>query len=465
MADIVRVHSLTFTIIAFVLGAAMIVFPLSYLSNSNVVIGLCLLPLALIFSGNHHTNYLYLIMMVFFGTIGYLFHVRIFYFYTLGFYLLFVLEACVGRTNPLALFLLAFMSPVFEQVSVIMSFPIRLTLSKWAGYLLSMTGLHTQTEGNLILVNGAPFAVDDACMGLNLLSVSMLMGVFILAHQYRKGRVELAWWPLSVFFFAVFMLNIVCNLLRIIILVAFEISPGSPMHDGIGILCFITYVVVPLWFLANQVICRCGRKSNILVRQPSFSTPFKRAFIGGLAVVVVWLGFHIEAGHHRADVVHPEAKMAGFLPKKIAGGILRMYDGDLLVYIKPIPEFFSSEHTPLICWKGSGYQFGSVKKVLIEGVEVYAGTLTRQGQILYTAWWYDNGRIRTISQLDWRARMLRAEPGFCLVNATAANEDLLFSRLQSIFVNELLVIGSEATNEGRGVPLMPVKNRLFPFDR
>jgi exosortase N len=224
-----------------------------------------------------------------------------------------------------------------------------------------MAGLHAQTEGNLILVNGAPFAVDDACMGLNLLSVSMLMGVFILSHQYRKGKVELGWLSLTVFFFVVFVMNIVCNLLRIIILVGFEIAPESPMHDGIGILCFIAYVVVPLWFLANRIIGRCGRTANVLVKRPFFSTLSQRAFIGGLAVVVVWLGFHIEAGHRRNDALHSQAKMAGFVPRKIAGGVLRMYDGELLVYIKPIPEFFSSEHTPLICWIGSGYQFGSVK--------------------------------------------------------------------------------------------------------
>ena len=38
--------------------------------------------------------------------------------------------------------------------------------------------------------------------------------------------------------------------------------------------------------------------------------------------------------------------------------------------------------------------------------------------MLYTAWWFTNGTITTVSQLTMRSQMLRGETGFVLVNVT-----------------------------------------------
>jgi hypothetical protein len=98
---------------------------------------------------------------------------------------------------------------------------------------------------------------------------------------------------------------------------------------------------------------------------------------------------------------------------------------DLLVYIKPIPEFFTGEHTPLMCWKGSGYDFKSIQKQRVEEREIYTGLLARNQEILHTAWWYSDGEMETIDQFTWRGRMLTNNRKFCLVNVTAPTEALL----------------------------------------
>jgi exosortase N len=122
------------------------------------------------------------------------------------------------------------------------------------------------------------------------------------------------------------------------------------------------------------------------------------------------------------------------------GGVTKMFNENILVYVKPIPEFFTGEHTPLICWKGSGYHFEGIKKSTINGREIYTGNLVKPGAKLFTAWWYENGSTSTIDQLNWRMRMLRGEKDFCLINVTAENESALVAHLQSMFRDNPLTI-------------------------
>jgi hypothetical protein len=60
------------------------------------------------------------------------------------------------------------------------------------------------------------------------------------------------------------------------------------------------------------------------------------------------------------------------------------------------------------------------------------GRLIKQESVLYTAWWYSNGKVQTIDQLDWRLRMLKGEDRFSLINVTSDNERDLHAVLDRI---------------------------------
>ena len=119
-------------------------------------------------------------------------------------------------------------------------------------------------------------------------------------------------------------------------------------------------------------------------------------------------------------------------------GITKLYNDEMLVYVKPIPEFFTGEHTPLLCWKGSGFEFRSVKKVMVDEKEIYSGRLEKPGETLFTAWWYDNGEIVTIDQWNWRVRMLKRENKFSLLNVTARTESALLKNVKLILEKKWL---------------------------
>ena len=427
------------------IAGGMIAFPADYLLRSNVLIGCCLMVLLLSMKENQRHNYVYLALMVFFGVVAYVYKVRLFYFFTLFFYVFFLWEALVGRINVLVLFLLVFMSPVFDSLTTIMGFPVRLQLSSWAGHLLQQGGFDVQVEGNVMVMNNNSFSVDDACMGLNMLALSLLMGVFVVGYHYYASRKKLSLMWLLLFFAMVMGMNVVCNLLRILMLVVFELAPENPMHEMVGIICLVLYVVIPLYVISQWMIQRWG-KPMMMVERKVMPTPYGKVVFTGMAVVMLGIGVYLHEQRQRpSDIAHAEVNLPNFQVVRMGEGITKMMNEKMLVYVKSIPEFFTSEHTPLLCWKGSGYQFQQIRKIMIEGKEIYAGKLTKKdGEMLYTSWWYSNGTVTTIDQLDWRLRMLKGEEQFCLINITAKDEASLREYVKEVLSKKLLNVNGKA---------------------
>lgn len=115
---------------------------------------------------------------------------------------------------------------------------------------------------------------------------------------------------------------------------------------------------------------------------------------------------------------------------KLNNEITQFRSQKALIYSKAILSFYSAEHSPYICWKGSGYQFTIIKEEMISGNLIYFGTLQNGKDQLQTAWWFSNHKHNTISQLDWRWRFFCGEPDFQLINITAANKNNLEETIQ-----------------------------------
>jgi len=414
-------------------------FTTSYFSNTNVRIGVCLFPFALFISGARRNNYIYVCLLVLFAVLTMAYDLRIFYFFTLAFYFLWLVELFVGRLNTLVVFLIVFMSPFFIQVITILGFPLRLTLSHFAGILLNLAGTNVQVEGNMMILDGSSFSVDEACMGLNMLAISLLMGVFVQVYRYRVSGKILGLYPSGFFFSVVLLLNLIANVMRILVLVYFRIPPEDVMHQFVGIVCLITYVVIPLHFLSGWLIQRYGR-SKIEETTPAVIKRNQWTFILVLPLFVLFAGVSIDPIRKATSTHHASVTINGLRPENLNDGITKISTDELLIYVKTIPEFFTGEHTPLMCWQGSGYKFSGVSTTEIAGVTLYKGTLIKNGNTLHTAWWYTNGEIKTISQLDWRLRMLKGEDNFCLVNVTATNDQTLIESLQTMFTTNPLII-------------------------
>jgi exosortase N len=404
-------------------------FPSSYVLTSNFLVGLVLMPFVFFVQGPARINIWYVLLAMGFAALSICYQLKIFYYIAIAFYILFIAELFIGRVNTLALFLMGVMSPVFLQIAVILGFPIRLKLSEWSGILMRVVGLDVKVAGNTMVLDGFSFTVDEACMGLHMLAISLLMGTFVIINSYRQQKRTLSFGILTLFFLIVFLLNILCNLFRIQLLVIFNLPPGDLMHEVVGILCLLVYVMIPLYYIGRWFTGRWGKTVVIQSTSKPVASLIKMTAVA-LGVLVMCVGFAIDPV--RSDR-HAKVEFREMSPELLDGGVTKFYDGNLLVYVKPIPEFFSGEHTPLICWKGSGYVFKKIKESEIAGCSILSGTLEKENEVLHTAWWYTDGKMNTVNQWEWRAKMFKTNGRFCLVNVTAPTEEELYRELELIF--------------------------------
>ena len=173
--------------------------------------------------------------------------------------ILFVLEANYGKVRHAAVCTLVIMSPIFEYASTVFSFPIRLQLTSWAGSIMAFMGQKVLSAGNMLTIRGNEFTVDPACMGLNMMETSLLLGIMISSFYQEKFEVRLRFVTLILILTSISLLNVISNLFRIITLVQFNIQPSTFMHDVTGIVCLLVYVLAPGTVLIKFVIKNSGK--------------------------------------------------------------------------------------------------------------------------------------------------------------------------------------------------------------
>lgn len=332
-----------------------------------------------------------------------------------------------GRARWLSrLVALLLLSPGLRYVSALFTFPIRLQLSAWAANLLQLSGLSVQAAGNVLIRNKLEMAVDPACMGLQLTGVSLLVALFALIWQEReiKRAVPFRW--VVGYGVVAFGLTVLCNLFRIVFLVTFGAMPGTSAHEAIGLVCVAIYAWLPAWGLARWLVCKTGQPEPSVTGK---SAEAIRSIGWGIGLLVIGLGLMAFAARpaepitdlcqaNRYTVLIGPTYSTTLQCQSLANGFIKLTKPGVLVYLKPQPDWFSADHSPVVCWKGSGYDLQRVREVVVDGHPAYAGELHKKGRVLHTTWWFSNGPVTTISQLTMRSRMLRGDTGFVLVNVT-----------------------------------------------
>ncbi|MBC5772879.1 exosortase N [Pontibacter sp. KCTC 32443] len=382
------------------------------------------------------------------------------YFFTFIIALWCGVQLIVGKISLYPLLLLTIASPIFKYITSIISFPLRMQLTTWAVAILKMIDTQAEAAGNIILVNGEEFSVDPACAALSMLSLSLILAIFILAHLQQTKQKVWPLWAVVLMLGGMLILNLVSNLLRILLLVWFKILPGNPMHDVIGLLCLLIYALVPFYFFAKGL----QRYITIPSQDRKVKAPIKLRtalllnFI--LLISLILTGLNVKSKVPAISLEQATPQLNGFETTKLENGVTKYSNKDVLVYLKPVQAFYSTEHHPLICWEGSGYKFRHVQTLQIGNYKVYVGELQKGKDTLYTSWWMDNGQHRTIDQWDWRLRMLKGEAKFRLVNVTVAQKQELADAILSIIENQ-----NNYSHTNTTVPTNNYQKQLSSFNR
>ena len=106
----------------------------------------------------------------------------------------------------------------------------------------------------------------------------------------------------------------------------------------------------------------------------------------------------------------------------------------LLVYIKPAVRAFESDHPPVLCWKGAGFEVEQVSEVMVGNSKLLMAVIKKGRITRYTAWWYDNGTVKTADQWTWR--LSKGEP-FRIVNLTTGDRAELLQSCREFLAKKL----------------------------
>ena len=405
-----------------------------FLWNANLLLGLAMAPyICRVKSGAYSIRYL-LPALVFCIT-GLVFPVKTTLFVALLFAALLFFENFKGKISLVLLFLLLLISPMFAYISNAIGFPIRIWLSETVANILTMAGITAHASGNIIEFNKSEFSVDQACAGLHMLSMSLIICLFMIAHCQRQTVKQLGFIKMVLLLTLTFALNIVCNLCRIMLLVLFKIPAGNMFHDITGIVCLLIYVILPLLWLSGLYLKRSAkieknpRHYQIIrlipdkVRYPAVHLIF--------AMMLIIIAFNLKTMDELSNQSADGIALKGYKKEILESGVIKFENTNALVYLKPTP-FYGPEHNPMICWRGCGYSFTRIRKQTINGLEVYTGVLTKGKDKIYAAWWFDNGSLKTISQFEWRWAAAKDNKRFYLVNVNATSEAGLLAAVKSL---------------------------------
>lgn len=397
----------------------------------NFILGM----LALLFSrqvintGNYSSRYAWLTLVMI--SLCWLMPVKTLLYFAICLCLIFFVECFIGKLNLLAPLTMFLMSPVFQYLVSTFSFPIRLSLSQLAGKLFNTAGAETTVSGNVISMGGNEYSVDSACMGLQMMEASLLLGVLLILLFQKQYQRKLHLGYTVLFFLLIVLLNIVCNLMRIMILVLFNIPAETIGHELAGILCLFIYVFLPAIWLGRRIV---NRFPACDIQKSKTAGTIKRIATHLIFLIsLLVLGYRVNSVDTYAMTPGITAgSMNGYTISEYTPGILKLQDDRSLVYLKYTRGFFDTDHSPVLCWSGSGYVFQKVEKKKIGHVSVYTGILEKGNDRLYTAWWFDNGVSKTINPISWRWDMMKGANNYAVVNVTCSNPVVLAEEIKRL---------------------------------
>jgi exosortase N len=351
----------------------------------------------------------------------------------------------IGKISILPAAILLTISPVFSYFTDVFSFDLRLKLTAFSVEILKKITSKSemrdpsvseafsgnfQAIGNIIrLPNGEEWQIDAACMGLNMLSIGLILTYFFIGFFAKKIEKLPTIKGVFTTVFAALLFNLLSNLMRIIAVVLLHIPPETLGHELIGLLSFGVYSIVPIYFLIkkttpfsfffhekinNQTFFNAQNElkmSDLKLPIFIFMLLISRAF---------FLEFYKKVPQ---NLVLSSAITADFEVINLPNGVTQLKNDSTLIYLKSLEHSFVTEHSPMICWRGSGYEFQKIEQTTIGKIPVYIGILQRDTDQIYAVWWFESDNFATNDQISWRYRAYTEGSSFRLVNVNAASRE------------------------------------------
>lgn len=390
------------------------------IADFNLWLGLIFFPIILYIKDNENTSnrfgYISLAILALYAFIP----VATLFYLSYGFAVLFIIENSFGKINYGSVLLVFIIGSITRYFINIFSFSIRLKLTQIAGSILNIAGFENTVYGNIINHGNYSFSVDYECIGIKMVVTSFVLMLFFITIFERRNRMSLSFAGILGLSLINFMLIVLTNLMRIIVLIVFRSEPGSFSHEFIGILSLLIYNLIPVYFITPLVINLAGKK---VIPAKIKKIRYKFIFPVLLTMNLAGLIFFSLSHKDKVEITNvSNISVPGYKTEILENQVIKLYNDSSLVYIKACPDFYGSEHNPYICWKGSGYEFRNILEKKYNKHEIYTAKLESADGNFYTAWWFTDGKHITNSQIDWRYHCIKGEGPYKLVNVSSKSE-------------------------------------------
>jgi exosortase N len=396
--------------------------------DSTFILGCFILPFTFVFHQKERSNRWFILGVFFLITAFFIPSYTLFYVALVGCFLGFF-ENMYGKQTLLLFLTFITISPIFRYFSDIFTFDIRLILTEIAAKILRFFDPSVLATGNVIQAKGQDWQIDEACMGLNMLGLAFILTYFFCANFAKAAKKRPILRGLLLTILLAFLLNTLANLTRIMGVVYFKILPATQGHDAIGLLSLVFYNLVPLYFFVQKSVSwawffeplKESGSIDILSKNNIQNIVFQCIIL----FLIIYKGVDITLHKPQNNRSEAQIEVEGFKSETRADGVTKLSNDSVLIYVKNLNYFFTTEHSPMICWKGSGYVFQKIEKMTVDNFEFYTGILQKDGSKIYTAWWFESAHNRTIEQTVWRKNMLLKNEHYKLVNVNVENPILL----------------------------------------
>lgn len=365
---------------------------------------------------------------------------QLFFFLSFSTFILFIIESNIGRVNLLPLFIIVLISPYSTFIFNVFGFPARLIITDIAAYILSFVMEDVETNGNIILINKQRFSVDPECMGLIMIGYGYATTLLFINSFERRYQSKLNFIKvIGILSISTFFI-IAVNLFRIVMIVILQSKPETILHELVGLISFGVYFILPMYFIIKVIIKKNKtqlKKSSVII-----STNKLLVAILSFCIIIILSYFNFNREQYRnieVDNKTSNIELIGFTKTITPEHVLTFKNDEALIYIKPSCHFLGPDHSPTICWQGSGYEFENIKIEKIGLFEIYTADLIKENETLKTAWWFDNGNKKTISQLEWRWKTARGEEPFRLINVTTGSKDELSNQINQLIKKNFFI--------------------------
>jgi exosortase N len=350
--------------------------------------------------------------------------------------LFFIFEYQYGKLSSIPLFLVMIISPAVFFFSEVIGFEIRLWLTKIATNILQLINNDFDYSGNIILIQGNEFHVDTECMGLKMVMLAMFITLIFITHKQQKKDGVISMLFIAISLAISYILVIISNLARIILITLFQSPPASFSHELIGVICFIIYVLLPLWYIVKAI--PINKKKQTPKKESKFNKFVFPAFIFILLLLFSLYRFtNLDAKQLTKDNISLDYFSSDFSCTIDEHNVRKLTNDNYLVYIKPATGFYSADHSPIICWKGSGYKVMKEQIIEIKENKVYYNELKKGNDLLFSTWWYDCGHDKTTSQYKWRIKNLVNGDDYHLINVISDNKNDLIMKTEELLSEDI----------------------------